>query len=128
MDSLNMTNVGQLERKTQDRIVALFRDRLGYEYLGNFEEREENSNVEEEYLLPFLLRSGHSKALISKAIDKLKKCVNRPQKSLYDLNKETYSLLRYNAKEREKLGEHKHDVEFIDWNIQRIMILLLPKK
>jgi len=115
MDTLNTTKVGQLERKTQDRIVALFRDRLGYDYLGNFEEREENNNVEEVYLRSFLLRSGHSETLIGKAIEKLKKCTNRPQMSLYDLNKETYSLLRYSAKEREKLGEHKQDVEFIDW-------------
>src|SRR3990167_6369823 len=115
METLNTTKVGQLERKTQDRIVALFRDRLGYDYLGNFEEREENNNVEEVYLRSFLLRSGHSETLISKAIEKLKKCTNRPQMSLYDLNKETYSLLRYSAKEREKLGQHKQDVEFIDW-------------
>lgn len=115
MDTLNTTKIGQLERKTQDRIVALFRDRLGYDYLGNFEEREENNNVEEVYLRSFLLQSGYSETLISKAIEKLKKCANRPQMSLYDLNKETYSLLRYSAKEREKLGEHKQDVEFIDW-------------
>lgn len=115
MDSIYTTKVGQLERKTQDRIVALFRDQLGYEYLGNFEEREENSNIEETYLRAFLVRSGHSETLINKAIDTLKKCTNRPQMKLYDLNRETYSLLRYSAKEREKLGEHKQDVEFIDW-------------
>ena len=115
MDILNTTKVGQLERKTQDRIVALFRDRLGYDYLGNWEEREDNTNIEEAYLRSFLLHSGYSKTLINKAIDKLKKCSNRPQMSLYDLNKETYSLLRYSAKEREKLGEQKQDVEFIDW-------------
>ena len=28
MDTQNTTKVGQLERKTQDHIVALFRDRL----------------------------------------------------------------------------------------------------
>ncbi|HOU96885.1 MAG TPA: HsdR family type I site-specific deoxyribonuclease [Bacteroidales bacterium] len=115
MDTQDTTKVGQLERKTQDRIVALFRDRLGYDYLGNFEEREENNNVEEVYLRPFLLRAGHSETLISKAIEKLKKCTNRPQMSLYDLNKETYSLLRYGAKEHEQLGEHEQNVQFIDW-------------
>ncbi len=114
-----MTNqspkVGQIERATQNRVVALFRDRLGYEYLGNWEERLDNSNIEVEHLTAFLTRAGHSETLIKKAIESLQKCVNRPQLSLYDLNRETYSLLRYSAKEREKLGEHKQDVEFIDW-------------
>ena len=45
-----MSNVGQIERKTQDRVVKLFRERLGYEYLGNWEYREGNSNVEVELL------------------------------------------------------------------------------
>lgn len=115
MDTLNTTKVGQLERKTQDRIVALFRDRLGYDYLGNFEEREENNNVEEAYLRPFLLRAGHSDALINKAIEELKKSANRPHLSLYDLNKETYSLLRYGIKVREGLGENYQTVWPIDW-------------
>lgn len=114
-----MTNqspkVGQIERATQNRVVELFRDRLGYEYLGNWEERLDNSNIEVEHLTAFLTRAGHSETLIKKAIESLQKCVNRPQLSLYDLNRETYSLLRYSAKEREKLGEHKQDVEFIDW-------------
>jgi type I restriction enzyme R subunit len=114
-----MTNqppkVGQIERATQNRVVALFRDRLGYEYLGNWEERLDNSNIEVEHLTAFLTRAGHSETLIKKAIESLQKCVNRPQLSLYDLNRETYNLLRYSAKEREKLGEHKQDVEFIDW-------------
>ena len=56
MDAEATTKVGQLERQTQNRIVALFRDRLGYEYLGNWEEREGNSNIEEEYLRAFLAR------------------------------------------------------------------------
>ena len=115
MDSFQSPQVGQLERKTQNRIVSLFRDRLGYDYLGNWEEREDNSNVEVELLQAFLTRAGYSEKLIKKAIETLQKCVNRPQLSLYDLNRDTYSLLRYSAKERERLGEHKQDVEFIDW-------------
>ena len=46
--------VGQLERKTQDRIVKFFQDKLNYEYLGNWEERENNSNIEEELLTKYL--------------------------------------------------------------------------
>ncbi|MDD3190797.1 MAG: HsdR family type I site-specific deoxyribonuclease [Candidatus Pacebacteria bacterium] len=115
MDTQNTTKVGQLERKTQDRIVSLFKDRLGYDYLGNFEEREENNNVEEAYLRPFLLRAGHSENLINKAIDELKKTANRPHLSLYDLNYETYSLLRYGIKVREDVSENYQTVWPIDW-------------
>jgi type I restriction enzyme, R subunit len=28
-------NVGQIEKKTQQRVVKLFRDILGYDYLGD---------------------------------------------------------------------------------------------
>lgn len=31
-----MSNVGEIERATQNRIVRLFRDHLGYQYLGNW--------------------------------------------------------------------------------------------
>src|SRR3989338_5209345 len=115
MDTPNTTKVGQLERKTQNRIVSLFRDRLGYDYLGNWEERDDNSNVEEGYLRLFLARAGHSEALIQKAIGELKKTANHSQMSLYDLNKETYGLLRYGIKVREGLGENYQTVWPIDW-------------
>lgn len=116
MDTFQSAQVGQLECKTQNRIVSLFHERLGYDYLGNWEDRDDNSNVEEELLRTYLNGTKkYSAILINKAINKLKKCAARQHVSLYDLNKETYSLLRYNAKEREKLGEHKQNVEFIDW-------------
>ena len=69
MDTPHTTKVGQIERKTQNRIVSLFRDRLGYDYLGNWEDRSDNSNVEEGYLRLFLARAGHSEAIIQKAIN-----------------------------------------------------------
>src|SRR5437867_9869129 len=103
MDTEAITKVEQLERKTQNRIVALFRDRLGYEYLGNWEEREGNNNIEEEYLRAFLARSGYSNRLIDKAIKKITDTAKKQNTSLYDLNKEVYGLLRYSAKEREGL-------------------------
>ena len=30
-----MTNIGQIERKTQNRVIKLLADELGYKYLGN---------------------------------------------------------------------------------------------
>jgi type I restriction enzyme R subunit len=116
METQQMNKVGQLERKTQNRIVALFRDRLDYDYLGNWEDRENNSNIEEELLRAYLQKKKYSETLIKKAISELKKSANRSNMSLYDLNQETYSLLRYSAKERESLGQHKQDVKFIDWD------------
>src|SRR5436309_6938858 len=115
MDAEATTKVGQLERQTQNRIVALFRDRLGYEYLGNWEEREGNNNIEEEYLRAFLARSGYSGKLIAGAIADLKRAAGKQNVSLYDLNKETYGLLRYGAKVREELGKHRKTVWLIDW-------------
>ncbi len=49
-----MSVVGQIERKTQDRVVGLFQQ-LGYDYLGNWEYREDNSHVEVELLTQNLL-------------------------------------------------------------------------
>ena len=42
-----MDSVGQIERLTQNRIVKLFKEQLGFEYLGNWEDRLNNSNIEE---------------------------------------------------------------------------------
>ena len=45
-----MSDVGQPERKTQDRVVKLLHEQLDYDYLGNWEYRDGNSNIEVELL------------------------------------------------------------------------------
>jgi type I restriction enzyme R subunit len=40
-----MSNVGEIEKKTQACVVALFKERLHYDYLGDWAERA-NSNIE----------------------------------------------------------------------------------
>ena len=45
-----MINVGQLKRLTQNRVVKLLRDDLKYDYLGNWQDREGNSHIEEAIL------------------------------------------------------------------------------
>ncbi len=67
-----MSDVGQVERVTQNRVVGLFRDCLGYEYLGNWEYREGNSNIEVNPLVANLRARDYDKNLINKAIDKRK--------------------------------------------------------
>ncbi len=53
-----MSNVGQIEKKTQARVVKLFCDSLGYEYLGNWIKRTTNRNIESELLRVFLRKQG----------------------------------------------------------------------
>ena len=63
-----MSKVGVIERQTHNRVVKLFRDTLGYEYLGNWQDRADNANIEEDYLRPFLQRQGYEAALIDRAL------------------------------------------------------------
>ena len=110
-----MTPVGQIEKKTQNRIVGLFRDTLGYDYLGNWTDRENNRNVEPDLLRPFLQRHGHDDTLISRALHQLDKTAGDQSKSPYDRNKSVYDLLRYGVKVKPEAGENTVTVWLIDW-------------
>ncbi|GIK61492.1 MAG: HsdR family type I site-specific deoxyribonuclease [Ignavibacteriota bacterium] len=110
-----MSEVGQRERETQNRIVKLFKDKLGYTYLGNWEERENNSNIEEELLTSYLKRKNVNDTLINKTLDKLRITANNYNESLYTNNKNIYSLLRYGVQDKTEAGEKKETVELIDW-------------
>jgi len=107
--------IGQPERHTQNRIVKLFTEQLGYDYLGNWEERNGNSNIEENYLRAFLQRQGNSDVLINRALDKLRTAANNYNESLYTNNKNTYSLLRYGVQVQPDAGENNETVHLIDW-------------
>lgn len=111
-----MTDLGQIERKTQSRIVKLFQDDLHYEYLGDWQDREDNQAIEEKYLSAYLSKRGYSADLISKAIYELNKTAYAQNKTLYDINKEVYTLLRYGIQIKPELGENSQTVELIDWH------------
>ncbi|TYB79177.1 type I restriction endonuclease subunit R [Bizionia myxarmorum] len=110
-----MTKVGSIERITQNRVVKLFREELGYTYLGNWEERESNSNIEEALLTAYLKRKGYNNLQISKAIYELKNTANNFSDSLYTTNKNVYELLRYGADIKTEVGKNTEKVHFIDW-------------
>ena len=111
-----MTTVGALERETQRRVIRHFRDHLGYRYLGNWHERDDNRNIETESLAKFLARQGHTPTLITKALDKLDKAAALGgSKTLYDANREVYSLLRYGARVSPGVSKHTVTVHLIDW-------------
>jgi len=110
-----MSYIGQPERHTQNRIVDLFHTRMGYDYLGNWEYRPNNRNIEENYLRSFLAGRGYSVTIIERSIEKLKLTANNPNESLYTNNKNTYSLLRYGVKVLENAGENHTSVQLVDW-------------
>ncbi len=111
-----MSNVGQIERKTQERVIGLLRDSLGFDYLGNWEYRVGNSNVEVELLAQNLRARGYADTLISKAIDKLKSDASLGGgRDLYEANRDVYGLLRYGVKVKAGIGEHYETVWLIDW-------------
>jgi type I restriction enzyme, R subunit len=110
-----MSTVGQIERATQNRVVKLLHEQLGYTYLGNWEERSDNSNIEEDYLRSFLKRQGYNDTLINKALHELKKVAGDQTRSLYDINKAVYGLLRYGVPVRADVGENTQTVWLMDW-------------
>lgn len=111
-----MSTVGQVERKTQQRVVRLFRDTLGYDYLGDWTDRVGNRNIEEDLLLNFLReQQGHDDGLVTRALHLLNKAAGDTSKSLYDRNRDVYSLLRYAVKVKPGVGENTVDVWLIDW-------------
>jgi len=110
-----MSKVGQIERSTQNRILQLFQQQLQYDYLGNWEEREGNSNIEETELRKYL-QTKYSPELITKAIFALKKEANiNTNEDLYTANKEVYSMLRYGTSKKVDAIKRPEHVDFIDW-------------
>ena len=63
-----MNAIGKPERVTQNRVISLFRDELGYRYVGDWSDRAGNSNIEEELLKDYLTNCNCSSEQISRAI------------------------------------------------------------
>lgn len=111
-----MTQVGQKERETQKRVVKLFRGDLKYDYLGDWQDRAGNSNIEVSLLSKWLSDQGSSDALIKRALRQLDiAAALGGGKNLYDANKEVYSLLRYGVKVKDSAGDQFQTVHLINW-------------
>ncbi|MHB8257805.1 MAG: type I restriction endonuclease subunit R [Acidiferrobacterales bacterium] len=110
-----MSTVGQPERATQNRVIALFRDELGYRYLGDWTDRDANSNIEEGLLNAWLTKRGYSSAQIGVALHKLRTEVDHPNRTLYGNNQAVYGLLRYGVPVKIEAGQVTETVRLIDW-------------
>src|SRR3990172_662097 len=110
-----MSEAGQPERATQNRVIALFCDELRYSYLGDWTDRPDNSNIEESLLTAYLTKRGYSPAQISKALYELGTEARNPNRSLYDNNKKVYSLLRYGVPVKIEADKVPEPVKLINW-------------
>ena len=102
------------ERKTQNRVIQLFTG-LGYRYLGDWRERENNRCIEVEYLRENLLKRGYSEAHISAASQKLLAAAEANGVTLYQANLRTYELLRYGVPVQIAAGVPNEHVHLVDW-------------
>lgn len=110
-----MPPIGQPERATQDRVLALFRNELGWRYLGDWSDREGNANIEEVLLASWLAKRGVTPAQISAALLRLRSEAGNHHRTLYANNKAVYGLLRYGVQVLTAAGSKTQTVELIDW-------------
>jgi type I restriction enzyme R subunit len=110
-----MSIIGQPERATQNRVIALFRDELGYRYLGNWTDRDGNSNIEGGILSEWLAKSGYTQAQISTTLYRLRAEANNHSRPLVGNNEEVYKLLRYGVQVRTEAGRPTETVHLINW-------------
>jgi len=110
-----MNGIGNPEIVTQRRVINLFQDELGYRYLGDWKDRDDNSNIEEGLLAAYLIRQNYTPQQISRAIYLLHNEADNHARGLYENNKAVYSLLRYGVPVKIEAGKVTETVHLINW-------------
>jgi type I restriction enzyme R subunit len=111
-----MGDISKAERVTQNRVVALFTQQLGYCYLGDWSDRAGNDCIDDGLLSAFLSRRGYGPAHVSAALHKLRSEARVHGRSLYAANEAVYRLLRYGIPVKVAAGQVNETVHLVDWD------------
>lgn len=110
------SHIGEPERSVQNRLLALFKEKLKYEYLGNYEYRTCNRNIESKLLFDYLMSTKKwSGDEAKRAIAILEKEAYCTPQNMQEKNEKVYSLLRYGVNVSPDVGAKKITVNLIDW-------------
>lgn len=112
--------IGKPEIATQDRLLRLFHDELGYSYLGNLEPLD-NKNVRTEDLYSWLCKANPGRTeLAARALDKFVKELQSFQTSqIATANERIYELLKYGVPVEPEPGAAPVNIYLIDWKAAR---------
>ena len=117
-----MSKIGEAERKAQNRVTDLLcGDKsgtpggLGWRYLGDWQKREGNANIEPSLLRPWLEARGYAPEVIKQAITRLEREARMEGTKLYEANQSFYEMLRYGVAIAPGQGEAPVTVRFVDW-------------
>ncbi|HAI13435.1 MAG TPA: restriction endonuclease subunit R, partial [Phycisphaerales bacterium] len=111
-----MNNINKPEKATQNRVIQLFCDELGYDYLGDWTDRPNNTNIDEPLLTAYLLEAGFDQTQISKTIHVLRTEADNHSRGLYGNNLVVYNLLRYGVTVKTDAEKNAETVQVINWN------------
>ena len=84
-------------------------------YVGDWTDRDGNSNIEDGLLSAWLTKCGYTPAQISAALHKLRTEADNHSRGLYGNNHAVYNLLRYGVPVKTEAGKVTETVHLINW-------------